>query len=111
VNCASVITGCVNCSQDISSGAVSCVSCGGSPGDFVIQSSSCVACGTAINNCQSCLQDFIANVVTCSSCGGGQQVSSDQKSCVDASSSSTIIIVSAVVGGVVLIGAGMYESM
>lgn len=42
----------------------------------------------------------------CVICSSGYDLSDDKYSCTESSSASTIIIVSAVVGGVVLIGAG-----
>ena len=63
----------------------------------------CVTCADAVTDCQGCTQDNSTFVVTCTKCGNGKVLSDGQ--CKD-SSASTIIIVSAVVGGVVLLGAG-----
>lgn len=62
-----------------------------------------MTCSAIIADCDGCTQDNVTYTVTCNHCGNGKVLNNG--ACED-SSASTIIIVSAVVGGVVLLGAG-----
>lgn len=68
-----------------------------------------MTCGTAISDCESCSQN--GATITCNSCGNGKELSGDNLSCNNPTSASTIIIVSSVVGGVVLLGAGNCDNI
>lgn len=72
---------------------------------MVSKDNTCVSCGDVITDCDLCVQDAKTFEVTCNGCGNGKVLADDKLSCLE-SSSSTIIIVSALVGGVVLLGAG-----
>jgi hypothetical protein len=103
--------GCKLCSELINSNCTRCrfngstldKLCTQCSEDLVAVSNACVPCQTVIADCDLCVQDNSTLAVQCAACGNGKVVSDDSFSCRDPSIS-TIIIISAVVGGVGLLG-------
>ena len=59
-----------------------------------------------IEHCEVCEPIVVPNRTSCQNCSADYTLSDDHLKCQSSSNASTIIIVSAIVGGVVLIGAG-----
>jgi len=97
-NCSScsIINNCLSCSSE--SVCTNCVN-----DQFYLNAGACPSCGSAINNCVNCA--LVGATLQCTTCNSDNDLSDDKLAC-NSKGASTIIIVSAVVGGVVLLGAG-----
>lgn len=74
---------------------------------YVTKEDSCSLCSAVISECMACAWSVGSGSVLCSTCGEGKVLSVDGRSC-ESGSSSTIIVVSCLVGVAVLIGGGTW---
>lgn len=100
--CSNAVKNCLYCSD--AAGKITCDTC---MNDLVIFKEECASCSSAISNCDKCTQDKTSKAITCTSCGSGKDLKDNTCQDPESSNSDTIIIISSVVGGVVLIGAGI----